>query len=217
MRFAVDAHAIGRHLTGNEVYVRSLLREFADLDRESEFIAYISQPDAESYIPARIVTRQVAANPWTRLGWDLGRLVRQDKPDLLHVQYTAPLGGNVPIVVTVHDVSFLELPEYFSAPRRAQLQFTVARTVESAASVLTVSEFSRDSILRHYNVAPDKVHVVPNAASPEFRVIGRERAAANVHRRHGFAAPFVLSVGDIQPRKNQIGLISAFAKMLAAH
>jgi glycosyltransferase involved in cell wall biosynthesis len=217
MRFAVDAHAIGRHLTGNEVYVRNLLREFADLDRESEFIAYISEKHAESLIPRNITTRQVAANPWKRLGWDLGRLVRQDRPDLLHVQYTAPLGGNAPIVVTVHDVSFLEHPEYFSASRRAQLRFTVARTMVKAAKVLTVSEFSRDSILRHYDIAPEKVRVVPNAASSEFRVIPRDRALANVYRKHGFAAPYVLSVGDIQPRKNQIGLIAAFAKMMAAH
>src|ERR1051326_8561341 len=139
MRFAVDAHAIGRHLTGNEVYVRSLLREFADLDRESEFIAYISGQGAEAWIPRRFVTKQVAANPWSRLGWDLGRLVRLDRPDLLHVQYTAPLGGNVPIVVTVHDVSFLERPEYFPFLRRTQLCHTVARTVEKAAKVLTVS------------------------------------------------------------------------------
>jgi hypothetical protein len=40
MRFAVDAHAIGRHLTGNEVYVRSLLNAFGTQDRDCEFIAY---------------------------------------------------------------------------------------------------------------------------------------------------------------------------------
>ena len=50
MRIAVDAHAIGRHLTGNEVYVRSLLREFAEIDRHSEFVAYISEPGAEQYL-----------------------------------------------------------------------------------------------------------------------------------------------------------------------
>ena len=42
MRFSVDAHAIGRHLTGNEVYIRNLLQGFAALDQSSEFIAYLS-------------------------------------------------------------------------------------------------------------------------------------------------------------------------------
>src|SRR5450755_1407530 len=104
MRFAVDAHAIGRHLTGNEVYVRSLLRAFAELDRESEFVAYLSEKGAEEWIPRRFAIRHVSANPWTRLGWDLGRRIRSDKPDLVHVQYTAPLLAGTPVVVTVHDV-----------------------------------------------------------------------------------------------------------------
>ena len=76
MRFAVDAHAIGRHLTGNEVYVRSLLRGFAEVDRRSEFIAYISEPDAERWIPQAFRVRHVSANPYSRLGWDLARLIR---------------------------------------------------------------------------------------------------------------------------------------------
>jgi len=214
MRFAVDAHAIGRHLTGNEVYVRSLLREFAEIDRHSQFVAYISEPGAEQYIPERFEIRRVASNPYYRLGWDLARLTRVDKPDLIHVQYTAPLLGTVPLVVTVHDVSFLEHPEYFTVARRSQLRYTVARTVKRAARILTVSNFSRDAILRAYDIPADKVRVVPNAASPAFRVIGREKAQLAVRARLGFQAPFVFSVGDLQPRKNQIGLIEAFARLL---
>jgi glycosyltransferase involved in cell wall biosynthesis len=217
MRFAVDAHAIGRHLTGNEVYVRSLLRAFAELDRESEFLTYLSERGAEEWVPQRFQVRHVAANPWTRLGWDLGRLLRQDKPDLVHVQYTAPLLGKAPIVVTVHDVSFLEHPEYFTWLRRTQLCRTVASTVKHAARVLTVSEFSRDAILRSYNIPPLKVRVIPNAANPAFRVIGREKAMLAVADKFRVQAPFVLSVGDLQSRKNHIGLIAAFAKMLTEH
>jgi glycosyltransferase involved in cell wall biosynthesis len=111
-------------------------------------------------------------------------------------------------------VSFLEHPEYFPSLRRAQLRYTVARTIKRAERVLTVSEFSRDAILRYYDISPEKVRVVPNAASNEFRVIGRDRATAAALRRLRFEAPFVLSVGDLQPRKNQIGLIAAFAKLL---
>src|SRR5882757_5637273 len=105
MRFAVDAHAIGRNLTGNEVYVRSLLGALAEIDRESDYIAYISEPGAEKWIPERFGIRRVSSNPYRRLGLDLGRMVRADKPDLLHVQYTAPLVCDAPSVVTVHDVS----------------------------------------------------------------------------------------------------------------
>ncbi len=217
MRFAVDAHAIGRHLTGNEVYIRSLLRSFPEIDRRSEFVAYISEPGVANLLPERFDVRHVSANPYSRLGWDLARLIREDRPDLIHVQYTAPLFTRIPIVVTVHDVSFIEHPEYFTALRRAQLRLTVARSVKQAAHIITVSEFSRDAILRTYDVPSEKVSAIPNAANPEFRVIGRERAQKAVHNRLRFDAPFVLSVGDLQPRKNQIGLIAAFSKLLTSH
>jgi len=217
MRFAVDAHAIGRHLTGNEVYVRSLLNALSGQIQDHELIAYVSAASAEQYIPSNIRTRRIATNPFLRLGFDLGMRCRQDRPDLLHVQYTAPLACPVPVVVSVHDVSFLEHPEYFTRDRAVQLQFTVRRTVYRAARILTGSEFSKASILKVYgDLAEEKVVVVPNAAASEFRPIPRETAAAAVRERLNIAAPFVLSVGDLQPRKNQIGLIRAFARMIRA-
>ena len=114
MKIAIDAHAIGRHLTGNEVYARSLLTGLAAVDRQSEYLAYVSVPGVESLIPPGFSVKRVSNNPFVRLGFDLPRRVRVDKPDVLHVQFTGPLMCNVPQVVSVHDVSFLEHPEYFT-------------------------------------------------------------------------------------------------------
>jgi glycosyltransferase involved in cell wall biosynthesis len=214
MRFAVDAHAIGRHLTGNEVYVRSLLKALAAQGQGHDFVAYVSTESARKFIPPRVRTRRVSGNPYIRLGCDLAKRVREDRPDLLHVQYTAPLACPSPVVVSVHDVSFLEHPEYFPFGRARQLQWTVRRTIRKAAKILTGTEFSRSSILKVYgDLAKDKVVVVPNAAASEFRPISREAAAAAVRDRFSIHHPFILSVGDLQPRKNQIGLIGAFARL----
>jgi glycosyltransferase involved in cell wall biosynthesis len=214
MRFSVDAHAIGRKLTGNEVYVRSLLSAFAAVDQSAEFIAYLSVDDANGAVPSRFQRRRVSANPFVRLGYELAARVRQDRPELLHVQYTAPLACPVPVVATVHDVSFLEHPEYFSASRALQLRATVGRTVASAARILTVSEFSRDAISRAYHMEPDRITVVPNAAASLYQPVAQHVAAARIRERFGLTNPFILTVGDLQPRKNQVGLIRAFAGML---
>ena len=146
MKFSVDAHAIGRQLTGNEVYVRNLLSGFAALDAESEFITYLSVDERSPWVPARFATRRVSANPFVRLGFELSSNLRQDRPDLLHVQYTAPLRCPVPVVVSVHDVSFLEHPEFFPRSRALQLRWSVNRTVRSAAKILTLSDFSSAAI-----------------------------------------------------------------------
>ncbi len=218
MRFAVDAHAIGRHLTGNEVYVRSLLNAFGGRPPDCEITAYISADEAEAALPSWVRTCRISGNPFIRLGLDLSRRLRSERPDLLHVQYTAPLACPVPVVVSVHDVSFLEHPEYFTASRAWQLRYTVRRTVHGAARILTGSEFSRWSILKVYgDLEEDKVVAIHNAAAPQFRPISRELAAAAVREQFQFAAPYILSVGDLQPRKNHIGLIKAFARLVRAY
>ena len=217
MRFSVDAHTIGCHLTGNEVYIRNLLNEFSKLAPDAEFIAYVSKEDAPSSVARRILTRKVSENPYKRLGWDLPIRLRQDRPDLLHVQYTAPIGCSAPVVVSVHDVSFLEFPEYFTRYRRTQLRLTVKRTVERAAAVLTPSEFSRDAILQHYRIDPRKIVVAHNAVSSQFRPIERRLARAGIEKKFGLRGPFVLTVGDLQPRKNHMGLLKAFEEAVRAH
>jgi len=214
MLFAVDAHAIGCRLTGNEVYVRSLLAAMAEVAGDWELIAYVSSSEAERWLPARFQRRCVSRNPVVRLGWDLSRHLARDRPALVHVQYTAPLHCPVPVIVTVHDVSFLEYPEYFPRWRQWQLRLTVRRTVARAARILTGSEFSARAIARHYDRDPSEIVVIPNAASSLFRPISREVAAGYVRARFSVSSPFLLCVGDLQPRKNQIGLIRAFAALL---
>ena len=215
MRYAVDAHAIGRNLTGNEVYVRSLLRAFAAADSESEFLAYVSEPGAESQIPAQFLSKKIASNPFIRLGFDFARKLREDRPALLHVQYTAPLRCPVPTVVTVHDVSFLQHPEYFPWWRAAQLRATVARSIRRASRVTTVSNFTRHAIAEAYQISPDRIAVVPEAGNPFFRIVNRANAVRQVEERFRVREPFILMVGDLQPRKNHVRLVNAFARLIA--
>jgi glycosyltransferase involved in cell wall biosynthesis len=217
MRFSVDAHAIGQHLTGNETYIRNLLTCFANLDRESEFVAYVSRSSAFALVPSHFQTRLVSENPFMRLGVDLTRKLRQDRPDLVHVQYTAPIGCPVPVVVSVHDVSYLEHPEYFTRFRSWQLRQTVKRTVRSAARVFTPSEFSKQAILRAYALPEEKVMVMPNAVSSSFRPVPRETSQRWVRAHRDYSFPFMLTVGDLQPRKNHLRLIQAFEEILRSN
>ncbi len=214
MRIALDAHAVGRKQTGNETYIRNLLREFGGLDTRHHYVAYISAPSAGSDIPARFEVRQVSQNPWKRLGADLPAAIVRDRPDVLHVQYTAPLRSGIPVVATVHDVSFLEHPEFFSLFRRTQLKLTVARTMRTAARIIAPSDFSRQRIANAYPSAAGRISVIHNGVDATFRPMGEEITRRWVKDNYGLSAPYILTVGDLQLRKNQIGLIQAFAAML---
>jgi glycosyltransferase involved in cell wall biosynthesis len=148
---------------------------------------------------------------------DLASRAKADRADLLHVQYTAPLFPTVPVVVTIHDVSFLERPQYLTWSRARQLRWSVRRTVERAAKIITVSEFSRQGIARAYGLDPRDIVVTPNASQDHFRPVNRDMARRQVAERLGVQRPFLLNVGDLHPRKNQIGLVQAFRALLDAH
>jgi glycosyltransferase involved in cell wall biosynthesis len=189
------------------------------LDRDADFITYISRPEAIADVPGRFQKKRVSVNPFVRLGYDLPRRVAEDRPSLLHVQYTAPLTCSAPIVVSVHDVSFLEHPEYFTFFGALQLRLTVWRTVRNASCVLTPSQFSKRSILDAYQLADDKVVVVPIGVSSVFHPVAREAAQRSMRSSllASTAVPFILTVGDLQPRKNHVGLIRAFEDLIRSH
>ncbi len=217
LKIAVDAHAIGQRQTGNEVYVRSLIHSYPLLAPDADFISYVSCDQASQWIPESFEQRRVAKNPFVRLGAELSSNLRQDRPDLLHVQYTAPLNCPCPIVVTVHDVSYMERPEYLPKWRALQLRLSTTLTLRRAAKVVTISEFSRQQISKVFNIDPDEIAVTPLASQQQFRVLNREMAIGAVRAKLGFDRPFVLNVGDLHPRKNQVGLIRAFAELIKAH
>ena len=213
MRFAVDAHAIGRHLTGNEVYIRNLLEGFAALDQSSEFIAYISKSPtgADPPVPQRFKRKYVSANSIKRLGVDLSRRIRKIAlpcPCPVH----GPLSCAAPIVVSVHDISFLERPEYFPWWRAMQFDDREEH-YPRAARVITPSEFSRKRILEAYQPDPAKVEVVPIAPSSTFRPVPREGAFRWVAERSDSSA-FRSDRRRPAARKNQIGLIRAFEELV---
>ena len=176
MRFSVDAHAIGQHLTGNETYIRNLLNCFEVLDREADFVAYISRQEAVADVPDRFHKETCRGESFYAAGL---RSAADEWPKTVPtccMCNTRRLACSAPIVVSVHDVSFLEHPEYFTSFRAMQLRLTVRRTVKAASCVLTPSEFSKRRILDAYQLADDKVVVLPNGVSSVFHPVAREAA-----------------------------------------
>jgi glycosyltransferase involved in cell wall biosynthesis len=196
----VDADTLGRHRTGDETYVRNLLRT-------------LPAPAADAGLRLAAVTRHPELVPEglraveldtgsqeLRMAWTLPRTLRRLGAALVHTQYAVPLACPCPAVVTIHDLSF----ERGLMGRRDRLVFRriVPRSVRAAARVLTVSERTKRDLVEHYGVAPERVVVTPNGVDPAFGPRGTSGDA-------GSGARFALSVGAIQERKNQLAALAA--------
>jgi len=193
----VDADVLGRRRTGDETYVLNLLRELPGAAAGSglRIAAVTRRPDL---VPDGIEAIELSTRSQeARMAWSLPRLLRRLGADLVHTQYALPLRCPCPGVVTIHDLSFER--DGSLLPRRDRLVFrrVVPASARRAARVLTVSERSRADILELYGLPPASVVVTPNGVDPAFSP------------GDGGSRDYVLAVGAIQPRKNQLAALDA--------
>ena len=216
MHIAIDAHSVGTGLAGNETYAANLVEALAEVDRENRYTVYVTRPAAFERFAGRwpnvSVRRTLPHTPLLRVPFTLSaELRRRPRPDLLHVQYTAPPLAPCPVVATIHDLSFEHLPETFKRRSWMQLRLTVRRTARRASHVIAPSEFTRRDLIETYGLDPERVAAIPLAASPRFRPVEDGEEIARVRRRYGVGGEYVLAVGSIQPRKNLARLVRAYS------
>jgi glycosyltransferase involved in cell wall biosynthesis len=178
-------------------------------------------PPGLAGLPERHV--RLGSKPWRAslaaanlLGLPLDRVV--GPCDVFHAtDHVLPPLRRTPSVFTVHDLAFLVHPETHLRSNRLYLAAMLPRYVAAATLVVADSEATRRDVLARFRVAPDKVRVVPLGVEPAFAPVALAEARALVARRHGLTAPYLLSVGTLEPRKNLRGLVAAYRALLQRH
>jgi glycosyltransferase involved in cell wall biosynthesis len=219
VRIGIDARndraGIGR-------YTFSLIRELAQIDRENEYVLFLSRERLASYTTPGPNFRAVEADvPWftVREQLKLPRLVARERLDLVHYPHlTVPLASRTPFVVTIHDLNYLDRAATFadggggSRVRRAGYRAELAKA-KRARRLIAVSEHTRGAVVCALRVDAAQVAVTYEAADPP----GAVEPDASVLERHGLDAPFFLYVGAAYPYKNLGRLIDAFARLGGNH
>lgn len=223
MKIGIDARLM-TYRRGMGHFVYSLVHALARQPDRHEYVLYTSDERAVAAAPrdSRFTVRRVGPTldpVWEQ--WSLPRAARADGVDLLHCPAnTGPLSldRGIGLVVTIHDVMFLlpkslvpDSPSLYQRLGRRYRSWNVRRIARRAERITTVSEFSRQDILRQLGVAADKVQVVSEAPNPIFQRIDREAAREQVVRRFGLAGRWIVAPGSLDPRKNSLRLIAAFA------
>lgn len=217
LRAGIDAHMVGGQETGNETYVRGLIEGFEALAADVELsIFHVGSPWATESPHLRF--RQLATgNPYIRLGIELPLASLGHRLDLMHVTYVAPLWSPVPVVLTVHDICYTTNPEWFSGRDLRMLSTMVPWSIRRAAHVITDSDDARRQIIDTYAVPEEKISAIRIGPGPAAQVVAPEQA------REELAAlglpsekPFLLTVGNLQPRKNLPRLIEAYTAAISS-
>ena len=188
----IDADTLGRRRTGDETYVRELLRA---LPRDLDLAAVTRRPDL---VPegVRAVELQSSVQE-LRMLWGMPRLLRRLRPSLAHFVHAIPPGLPCPSVLTVQDLSFERDKTVMGARERAIFKTVVPWSARRAAHVFAISERTRDDLVELYRIPAKKITVTPLAPSPEFVPSGEGHDG------------YLLFVSAVEPRKDPLAALAA--------
>jgi glycosyltransferase involved in cell wall biosynthesis len=207
----------GYRRSGIGRYLERLLAELPATLGDGQLVVYAGRGMVKAHLGASCSWHRAwfpADNPALRVAWEhavLPIVARRDRLDLFHgTMNVLPRRLPCPGIVTIHDLAFLRWPEQVPARRHRYLSAGVRDAARRAARIVAVSESTRADVVELMGVDPDRVAVTHLGVDPRFRPPGDgERAAFRERKR--IVRPYVLAVGNLEPRKNLPALLRAFA------
>jgi len=220
VRIAIDATSVPPAPAGAGVYAIELARAMAQRDAHDGYAVFTRGTWFDEAAAGKRnwrIERIEAASRGRRLWWEQTRLpgaLTRLGVDVLHsTHHTLPLRPmRARRVVTVHDVTFLRIPERYPPARRLYMQTMTRLAARVADAIIVPSMTVRGDVIDLLHVDAAKVHAVYEAAGQQYRPLDREASMA-VAQRYGATRPYVLSVGSLEPGKNRGRLIRAMHEL----
>lgn len=228
MIIAIDLRSIQRGtFSGVENYTLSLLERMIAQDHENKYVLFyngVRSPQTHElrFLNTTVVSRRIpgkllAASTTFLRRPDFGKLIGPFDalflPNINHVV----LGPGRKLVVTVHDLSPVVLPEHYDLKRRLwHWSVGFKRTLARADKIVAVSEYTKHDLVTVLGIDPEKIAVVYQGVDhhrfrPDLDIAGLR----GVRNRYGLPGEFILYMGTLEPRKNVEGLIVAWEQMSA--
>jgi alpha-1,3-rhamnosyl/mannosyltransferase len=207
VRLGIDA---GRALHGRggvATYTRELIRSLIDSPRVEEIVLFDLDGDCSKRddfergigaLPAGVVTAPALRSELEGL-------------NLFHAPgFAMPPIGAPRHVFTLHDLTVLSHPHCHTLDNRVRTLASVADALARGATVLAVSQATKEETVRLLALPTSSVEVVPPLLNPIFRVAGDRKEDAEAAAKLGVREPYVLAVASLEPRKNFGRLLDAW-------
>jgi glycosyltransferase involved in cell wall biosynthesis len=203
---------------GSSRYVYSLLRELRRIDPPERLVGYVGAGQQPPELATRdgfrlVATRLPTHRPLVRILWEqlvLPRKARQQGVTLLHGAMNAlPIAWQGHAVVTILDLTFLHLPQAFNRGNRLYLAWAVRHAARRAQRIITISEATRQDVIRLLGAPPQQVTRIYCGVEERFQPLDDAQVTAFRTERQ-LPNEFILYLGTMEPRKNVGRLIQAY-------
>ncbi|MBI2599823.1 glycosyltransferase family 4 protein, partial [Candidatus Daviesbacteria bacterium] len=196
---------------GSSQVAFKLLLSLEKEDHKNDYTILLPAPPLEDLPKERSGWKYKILKPkrlWTKIALPLALFTSKEKPDIFfspthYIPRFAP--SRVKRVVTIFDLSFLRFPEMFTKKDLWQLKNWTKFSVENCDHIITISKCSKEDIIKSYGLNEDKITV----AYPGY---DREKFTGN--RQQATDKNYLIYIGTLQPRKNLVRLMEAFARVV---
>jgi glycosyltransferase involved in cell wall biosynthesis len=226
MRIGIEAQRIFRPKKhGMDVVAIELIKNLQQLDHKNEYVVFSRKGVEDNTIidTSNFIVDKSSA--FTYVDWEqfqLPRKLKSRKIDLLHcTANTAPLSCPVPLVLTLHDIIYLENVDFkgtaYQNLGNLYRRWLVPKIVNKASLILTVSEFEKQNILERLPSTEGKVEVLYNGVSPQFNNAFDQTMVEDFRKEFNLPAQFIMFLGNTAPKKNTVNVIKAFVVLCLKH
>ncbi|MFC1959428.1 glycosyltransferase family 4 protein [Chloroflexota bacterium] len=207
-------------------YVRELVTALAKEDTNTHYKLFVAGVDAPEKLPdlpgenfswhTTRVTPRWLARLWHRA--NIPYPVEQLLGDITLFHATdfvlPPTRHDTRTLVTVHDLSFVHVPETAEPRLKKYLDVMVPRSVKKADHILADSAATKADLVTLYNTPSDKITILLSGVDPHFRPIEDTQQQTAVREKYGLGTwPYLFTIGTVQPRKNYTRMCEALAIM----
>ena len=220
MRIAIEAQRIFRpNKHGMDFVALETIRELQKMDHENEYFIFVSPGEdrcLESSENMHIIELKCPTYPlWEQMA--LPRAVKRIKPDLLHcTSNTAPLHCPVPLVLTLHDIIYLEKRQSSSQSWYQEMgwhyrRLVVPRILPKCKKIITVSQFERKRILEALHLPSEQLVAEYNGFNSHFHL---QPKAPEITRKYIDSDNYLFFLGNTDPKKNIPRVLKAYSEYL---
>lgn len=213
MKIAIDIRSAAGEKAGKGWYAFHIVRNLLKLDSKNEYILYTKDSIA-GFEQFPNVHMKVFKSPGLIWHYAVARDAKQENVDYFFApsSYITPaiLHKSIKSIITVHDLVAFLFPNRHNKKATILEKIFLKKALKKAHHVLTVSNNTKNDLLKRFSIKADEISVIPCAADSNYRPI-KEESLEKFIKQTNLPKKFFLAVGTLEPRKNYTTLIKAFS------
>lgn len=202
--------------TGIGTYTKQILKNILSIDSTNNYYLFWSGRDYESILKHSNVKISISSKRHHRF-WEqyyIPEILKTNKIDIYHVPQNGiglPESKDSIYIATIHDLIPYIMPETVGKGYLSKFISQMPRIIASVDMVITVSQWSKNDIMRIFDVPENKIAVTYLAADDMFIPMDRASASEYISKKYGINGNFILYLGGFSPRKNVKSILVAFS------